>query len=41
MIENLKQYNFLVILIYSALLAAWTIGDDWSGKDKMSILTTG
>lgn len=41
MIESLKQYNFLVILIYPALLAAWTIGDEWSGKDKTSILTTG
>lgn len=34
MIESLKLYNFLMILIYSALLAAWTIEDEWSGKDR-------
>lgn len=34
MIESLKLYNFLMILIYSALLAAWTIEDEQSGKDR-------
>lgn len=34
MIESLKLYNFLMILIYSALLAAWTIENEWFGKDR-------
>lgn len=34
MIESLKLYNFLMALIYSALLAAWPIEDGWSGTAR-------
>lgn len=34
MIESLKLYNFWMLLIYSALLAAWTIEDERPGKDR-------